>query len=92
RRALRPVARLSHSVIGISLSVATTEPGLQVYTGDAIDAGLIGLDQITYGPRSGLALETQVWPDAPNRPDFPSAFLAAGDVLHQETVYQFRLR
>ncbi|MEO0542430.1 MAG: aldose epimerase family protein [Pseudomonadota bacterium] len=90
RGPLRKVASLHSSDSGVTLDVATTEPGLQIYTGDGLDGSLPGLDGLQYGMRSGIALETQVWPDAPNRPEFPSALLLPGDKLRQVTQYRFR--
>jgi len=87
---LRPVARLACKASGIEMEVATTEPGLQIYTGDGLDDVLPGLEHKSYGSRSGIALETQVWPDAPNRPEFPSALLRPGEVLRQVTEFRFK--
>lgn len=83
-------AKLSSEVSGLSMSIETTEPGLQVYDGAYFpDKGLRGLDGRTYGPRAGLALETQTWPDAPNRPGFPKWLLRPGDSHSQNTSYKF---
>ena len=89
RQPLRPVARLEGPTSGVVLTVATTEPGLQVYDGRKIPArGLQGLDGHRYGPHGGLALETQIWPDAPNHTDFPECILRVGEASQQTTVYQ----
>ncbi|MEM1376704.1 MAG: aldose epimerase family protein [Pseudomonadota bacterium] len=90
RGPMMQAARLCNPRSGLVVDVSTTEPGLQVYTGDHITPLLIGLDGIVYGPRSGIALETQAWPDAPNRIDFPSADLRPGERLEQVTVYRFQ--
>lgn len=88
RRALTPVARLEAA--GVSLSLATTEPGLQVYTADGIaPGGDVGLGGVAYGPRAGIALEPQLWPDAVNHPRFPSALLRAGETYRQVSRYSF---
>ncbi len=89
RRDLTEVATMTGSS-GVRLSIATTEPGLQVYDGRhlAVAAGG-GLDGRAYGPRAGMAFEPQVWPDAPNRPDFPPAVLGPGESYRQTT--RFRL-
>jgi aldose 1-epimerase len=79
RAAPEPAAVLEAG--GVRLEVATTEPGLQVYTGDKLDVP-------PFGHRGGLCLEAQAWPDAPNRPDFPSARLDPGEVYRQRTVWQ----
>ena len=87
---LRQVARLVGATSGIVLTLSSTEPGLQVYDGQKIPArGLDGLDGRRYGPHGGLALETQIWPDAPNRPEFPNCILRVGEVSEQITIYRF---
>ena len=90
RQALRQVARLQGARSGLVLTLFTTEPGLQVYDGRKIPVrGLEGLEGRRYGPQGGLALETQIWPDAPNHPDFPNSILRPGAVSEQVTIYQF---
>lgn len=87
RRDLAEVATLT-GASGVRLRIATTEPGLQIYDGRhfAVPAGA-GLDGRAYGPRAGIAFEPQVWPDAPNRPDFPSTTLAPGETSCQTTLF-----
>ncbi len=70
---------------GVRLEVATTEPGLQVYTGDKLAVP-------PYGPRAGVCLEAQAWPDAPNRHDFPSARLDPGMTYRQRTTWHLSRR
>ena len=89
RRALTQVARLE-GTRGVAMTVATTEPGLQVYDGRHIDTGQ-GLDGRTYGAHAGLALETQGWPDAPNHPGFPDAILRPGEIYRAETRYRIEI-
>lgn len=80
-RPIRPVAALQDPETGMKMRVETTEPGLQVYDGAYIPAeGLAGLDGKIYKPFAGIALETQAWPDAPNRPNFPDAILQPGEI------------
>ena len=86
---MREVAWLGSSTTGIAMSVSTTEPGIQFYAGHKIDVPVPGLDGIEYGPRSGLCLETQAWPDAPNNPDYPSIVLRPSNTRRQNTVYAF---
>ena len=89
RQELRQVAQL-RGASAIALTVSTTEPGLQIYDGQKIPArGIEGLEGRRYGPHGGLALETQIWPDAPNRPEFPDGILRVGEVSAQTTIYQF---
>ncbi len=89
----RPVARLSAARSGIEVGIATNQPGLQVYTGDGLDcSGGIGLEGRTYGARSGIALETQAWPDAPNHPTFPNAILRPDETYHHHVIYKISKR
>ncbi|MDX1742124.1 MAG: aldose epimerase family protein [Ruegeria sp.] len=91
RLPLRPVVELRSSKSGISMCVETTEPGLQIYDGAYIPKeGLLGLDDRLYGPFAGIAMETQSWPDAPNRPDFPSSILRPGETYSHQTRYRFQ--
>lgn len=90
RRPLTFAARAECARSGIALEVWTTEPGLQFYDGAGIAAGLLGLDGIAYGPRSGFCLEPQAWPDAPNRPAFPSTILRPGEAYRQRSEFRFR--
>jgi aldose 1-epimerase len=86
---IRPVAWLTAPEGGLTLTVETTEPGLQVYDGAMIAAGMPGLDGRPLAPHAGLALEPQLWPDAPNHPGFPPALLRPGEVYEQHTVLAF---
>lgn len=85
---LRPVASLTAPRGDLRLVVETDAPGLQVYDGAHLN-GLPGLGGRRYGPHAGIALETQGWPDAPNRPDFPPAILRPGETYRHEAVYRF---
>ncbi|MGJ7041782.1 aldose 1-epimerase [Shinella sp. BE166] len=90
RQAKRPVAEVRSPLSGITLSVLTTEPGVQLYTGAKVDPPVPGLDGRSYGPFAGFCLETQTWPDAINHGNFPNAVLRPGETLRQETDYVFR--
>jgi aldose 1-epimerase len=79
----------SHS--GRTLEVLTTEPGLQLYTGQFL-APVRGKAGIEYGPYSGLCLETQHFPDSPNRADFPSVILRPGERFRSTTMFRFDTR
>jgi aldose 1-epimerase len=85
----RPAAQLFEPVSGRRMSVFTTEPGLQLFTGHVLDGSLIGPDGRVFGPRSGLCLETQAFPDSPNRPDFPSCWLFPGETFESKTRLLF---
>jgi aldose 1-epimerase len=71
------------------MSVATTEPGLQVYDGARLATQVAGLDGRRYRAHAGVALEPQGWPDAVNRPGFPSQELRPGEVYEQVTTFGF---
>lgn len=71
------------------MEVRTTEPGIQVYTGNLLDGGITGKSGRPYGPHAGVALETQHFPDSPNRPDDPSTLLRPGEVHRSTTVLGF---
>ncbi|MEV5934264.1 aldose epimerase family protein [Streptomyces sp. NPDC052079] len=78
------VAELHDPATGRVLTVATTEPGMQLYTADHIGEPFV--------PGAGIALETQHFPDSPNWPEFPSTVLRPGEVFRSETVYGFSVR
>jgi len=88
-RALTEVAELT-GTSGVSLRLATTEPGLQVYDGRTIaTAPFAGHGGLPYAAHAALALEPQRWPDAPNNPGFPSIALNPGETYQQETRWTF---
>lgn len=90
RRPLQKVARLSVPRQNISMDIATTEAGLQVYTGHGIAAGgATGTNGEAYLPCAGIALEPQLWPDAPNHAGFPSALLSPGETYQQVSQFRF---
>jgi aldose 1-epimerase len=68
----------------------TDQPGLQCYTGSGLHAGQVGPGGLPYAPGAGLALETQHFPDSPNRPDFPSTVLRPGEVFRSATIHRFK--
>ncbi len=77
---------------GRQMTVRTTEPGLQFYTGNFLTETLGGKDGAVYGPRSGFCLETQHFPDGPNQPGFPSIILRPGEAYRSQTVFSFATR
>jgi len=87
--AKRLVARALHRDSGRLMEVHTTEPGVQLYTGNAIVEGETGKGGQRYGPRSGFCLETQHLPDSPNHPDFPSVVVRPDEPYHSETEFRF---
>ena len=76
-------------VSGRRMTVHTTEPGIQLYTSNMLDATLVGTSGRTYRQTDGLCLETQHFPDSPNQPEFPSTVLEPGTEFRSTTVYAF---
>ena len=72
---------------GRALTIWTTEPGIQFYSGGYLDGTRIGSSGRTYRQGDGVALETQHFPDSPNRPEFPSTVLRPGEVYAQTTIF-----
>ena len=76
-------------VTGIRLDVYTNEPGIQIYSGNFLDGTATGKKGITYQKRAAVCLETQKYPDTPNKPDWPSAYLKPGEKYSSRCIYQF---
>jgi aldose 1-epimerase len=76
---------------GRVLEVWTTEPGVQLYTGNFLDGTTLGKAGKTYAPNTALCLETQHYPDSPNQPSFPSVVLKPGERYHTVTTYKFSI-
>lgn len=74
---------------GRRMQIFTTEPGVQLYTGNFLDGALIGKSGKPYPKNSGFCLETQHYPDSPNKPQFPSTVLRAGESYRSTTVHKF---
>lgn len=85
-------ASLESPVTGIVLDVCTNEPGLQVYCGNFLDGSLKGKKGIVYNFRSAVCLETQKYPDTPNKPEWPSAVLRPGEKYDSHCIYKFSVR
>ena len=81
-------AKAYEPVSGRTMEVYTTEPGIQLYTGNFL-AGIKGTHGATYPKRSAICLEAQHFPDSPNRPYFPSVVLDPGERYKQTTIYKF---
>lgn len=86
---LRPCATLSHPDSGRRLRLWTNQLGVQLYTGAHFDGTVPGKDGTRYGRFAGVALETQAFPDSPNRPQFPSTRLDPGQVYHHAMLFDF---
>ena len=82
-------ATLEEPKSGRKLEVFTTQPGVQVYTGNWLEGCPAGKDGATYHDYDGVAIECQAFPDAPNRPDFPSTLLRPGEKYHEEIEFRF---
>jgi aldose 1-epimerase len=85
-------ARVYAPRTGRVMTVYTTQPGIQLYTGNFLDGTLRGKGGKVYVHRSALCLETQHFPDSPNEPSYPTTTLKPGQVYHQTTVYHFSVR
>ena len=86
---LRLAAIVTNSESGRKLTVETTEPGVQFYTGNHLDGTFTGRHGVQYGRNAGFCLETQHFPDSPNHANFPSTVLPAGKTFHSTTTYTF---
>src|ERR1700754_2148929 len=86
---LRMAASVYEATSGRIMEVWTTEPGVQFYTGNFLDGSRPGKSGKPYPRRSGFCLETQHYPDSPNRPNFPTTTLRKGATYRSTTVYRF---
>ncbi|WP_018657799.1 aldose epimerase family protein [Actinomadura flavalba] len=84
-----PAVHVSDPGSGRTLDVTTTQPGVQVYTGNFLDGSLTGTGGVRYAKHAGLALETQHFPDSPHHPDFPSTTLRPGETYRSTTTFTF---
>lgn len=86
---LRPVITVTEATSGRQLEVATTQPGVQFYTGNMLPDSLAGKGGAHYTKRTGFCLETQHFPDSPNQPHFPTTVLRPGEQYQERTVFRF---
>ncbi|HET9263632.1 MAG TPA: aldose epimerase family protein [Vicinamibacterales bacterium] len=86
---LQLAARVHEPKTGRTLEISTTEPGIQFYAGNFLDGKLTGKEQAVYRHRTGFCLETQHFPDSPNKPQFPSTILEPGAEYRSRTVFTF---
>lgn len=87
--ALAQAARAYDPGTGRILEVDTTEPGLQVYTGNYLNGSIVGSANTTYRQTAAFTMETQHFPDSPNQPNFPSTELKPGQTFHSTTLFRF---
>jgi aldose 1-epimerase len=85
-------ARVFEPTTGRTLEITTTEPGIQFYSGNFLDGTITGKNGVVYEHRTGFCLETQHYPDSPNKPDFPSTILRPGEEYRSQTVFRFGVR
>jgi aldose 1-epimerase len=86
---LKMAAIVHNNSTGRVLTVKTTEPGIQFYSGNHLDGTFVGRHQKSYTKHSGLCLETQHFPDSPNQPSFPTTVLRPGKPMHSTTTLTF---
>jgi aldose 1-epimerase len=86
---LRLAAELSDPSSGRKMEMRTTEPGVQLYTGNWLDGKLVGKRGVRYRKYGAVCLEAQHYPDSPNHPNFPTTVLRPGETYHQQTIYKF---
>lgn len=84
-----PAVELYSPESGILLTVYTNEPGVQVYSGNFLDGSVTGKKGITYNQHAGICLETQHYPNSPNKPQWPSVRLNPGETYNSECIYKF---
>ncbi len=87
--ALKEAAKVVDPKTGRVLTVMTTEPGVQFYSGNFLDGTFHGKSGAAYGKHAALCLETQHFPDSPNHPDFPTTKLKPGHPRHSTTIFTF---
>ena len=85
-------AKVISPLTGIQLEVVTSEPGIQLYTGNFLTGNDIGKQGNPYNPHDAFCLETQKFPDSPNQANFPSCLLHPGEVFTSETRYRFSVQ
>ena len=89
---LHLAAKVYEASSGRTLTVMTTQPGVQFYSGNFLDGTHTGKFGVTYQKYAGFCLETQHFPDAPNHPKFASTLLKPGQTMHSETVFTFGVK
>ncbi len=86
---LAPAARVVEPRTGRTMEISTTEPGIQFYSANKLDGSMVGKGGHVYGARTGFCMETQHFPDSPNKPNFPSTVLRPGEQYKSTTVFKF---
>ena len=88
----RQAATLYDEASGRYMEAFTDQPGMQMYTSNSLEKGWKGKNGLSYGPYYAVCFEAQAFPDAPNKPNFPSAVLKKGDEYTQHTRYAFSIK
>lgn len=88
----RPAAWVYDEASGRKMEIFTTEPGMQIYTGNGLRGHMTGKEGMAYPFRSAVCFETMHFQDSPNRPQFPSTVLRPGEVFRSHTAYRFSVR
>jgi aldose 1-epimerase len=89
---MKVAAKVHDPKSGRVLTVSTTQPGVQFYSGNFLDGSYTGKAGVKYAKRNGFCLETQHYPDSPNQPAFPTTLLKPGETLHTETIFAFSVQ
>lgn len=89
---MKVAAKVVDPKSGRVLTVSTTQPGVQFYSGNFLDGSYTGKAGVKYARRTGFCLETQHYPDSPNQPAFPTTLLKPGETLHTETIFAFSVQ
>ncbi len=87
----QPAARVTCPATGICLEMFTNEPGVQMYTGNFLDGTVPGKKGVAHNQHAGMCLETQKYPDTPNKPEWPSAELKPGETYYSRCMYKFSI-
>ncbi len=85
-------AAVYEATSGRLMEVSTDQPGVQFYSGNFLNGTVAGKNGVMYAKRTGLCLETQLYPDSPNKPEWPSAVLEPDKVYSQTTIYKFSIK
>lgn len=88
----RPAAWVYDKASGRKMEIFTTEPGMQIYTGNGLRGNMTGKEGMAYPFRSAVCFETMHFQDSPNRPQFPTTVLRPGEVFRSHTAYRFSVR
>jgi aldose 1-epimerase len=89
---MKVAAKVTDPKTGRVLTVSTTEPGVQFYSGNFLDGSYKSVNGVPYAKNNALCLETQHFPDSPNQPSFPTTELKPGQTMHSETVFAFSVQ